>query len=200
MTPASVGPFSICYDLETVRRLVHKLEALRLFGKKHVATLIHDFAKCQLLMSEGREFEARQLIEGLVQRYEAPEVAAAFGEGHFKSIYGGVMFALGALYPYEFGTKTLDVAQRMEALGVRVWAAGADQVRLLHHALRGEAERVQYYRERVELYAVQGNTSWQAEVFWPVLLLMGDALARATRSACAACRSSSPVARTTCPA
>jgi hypothetical protein len=177
MTPASVGTFSICYDFETVRRLVLKLEPLRLFGPNHVATLIHDFARTQQLMCEGREFEARQLIEPLIKRYEAPQVAATFGEGHYKSIYGGVLFALGALYPYEFGTKTLDIAQRMEGLGVRVWAMGADQVRLLHHALRGETERVQYYRERVELYAVQGSTSWQAEVFWPVLLLMGDALA-----------------------
>jgi tetratricopeptide (TPR) repeat protein len=176
MTPASVGTFAICYDLATVRRLVEKLEPLRLFGSSHVATLIHDFARAQALMCEGRELEARQLVEPLLKRYEAPHVAAAFGEGHFKSIYGGVLFALGALYPYEFGTKTLDVAQRMEGLGVRVWAMGADQVRLLHHALRGETERVQYYRERVELAAVQGSTSWQAEVFWPVLLLMGDAL------------------------
>jgi tetratricopeptide (TPR) repeat protein len=177
MTPASLGTFAICYDLETVRRLIKKLEPLRLFGPNHVATLIHDFARTQALMCEGRELEALQLIEPLVERYEAPHVAATFGEGHFKSIYGGVLFSLGTLYPYEFGTKTLDVAQRMESLGVRVWAMGADQVRLLHHALRGETERVQYYRERVELYAVQGSNSWQSEVFWPVLLLMGDALA-----------------------
>jgi hypothetical protein len=177
MTPASIGTFAICYDIETVRRLMTKLEPLRLFGKNHVATLLLEFGRGQLLMCEGRELEARNLMEDLAKRFEAPHVAATLGEGHFKSVFGGVLFSLGALYPYEFGTKTLDVAQRMEALGVRVWAMGADQVRLLHHAFRGEAERVQYYRERVELYAVQGSTSWQAEVFWPVLLLMSDALA-----------------------
>jgi hypothetical protein len=81
------------------------------------------------------------------------------------------------LYPYEFGEQALSVAQRMESLGVRIWAMNADQIRLLHHALRGETEQIRYYRERVELYAVQGNASWQAEVFWPVLLLTCDALA-----------------------
>jgi tetratricopeptide (TPR) repeat protein len=177
LMPAAVSVHAICYDIETTRRLVKKLTPMRLFGPGHLATLFHDFIGTSLLMSESREFEARNAIERLLSEFEAPHVKAALGEGHFKSIFGGVLNSLGVLYPYEFGDKALGVAERMEALGVRIWAMNADQIRLLHHALRGETDQIRHYRERVELYAVQGSTSWQAEVFWPVLLLTCDALA-----------------------
>jgi Protein kinase domain/AAA ATPase domain len=177
IVPASVATQAVCYETEAVRRLSEKLSPLRLFGEGHIATLMHDFARVQVSLSEGRELEGLKTLEDLLVKFEAPHVAATLGEGHFKSIYGGIMFGLGTVYPYQFGDATLRIADRMEKLGVRTWAMGADQIRLLHHAFRGETERVQHYRERVELYAVQGGTSWQAEVFWPVLLLAGDTLA-----------------------
>jgi tetratricopeptide (TPR) repeat protein/tRNA A-37 threonylcarbamoyl transferase component Bud32 len=177
LMPAAVSVHAICYDIETTRRLVKKLTPVRLFGPGHLGTLFHDFTCTSLLMSESRELEARDAIEKLVREFEAPHVKAALGEGHFKSIFGGVLNSLGVLYPYEFGDKALGVAERMEAIGVRIWAMNADQIRLLHHALRGETDQIRHYRERVELYAVQGSTSWQAEIFWPVLLLTCDALA-----------------------
>jgi hypothetical protein len=177
IVPASVATHAICYETETVRRLTAKLEPLRLFGADHIATLMHDFARLQVDLSEGRELDGLQKLETLLVKFEAPHVVATLGEGHFKSIYGGILFGLGTVYPYQFGDTTLRIAERMEKLGVRTWAMGADQIRLLHHAFRGETERVQHYRERVELYATQGGTSWQAEVFWPVLLLTSDTLA-----------------------
>jgi tetratricopeptide (TPR) repeat protein/tRNA A-37 threonylcarbamoyl transferase component Bud32 len=177
LMPAAVSTHAICYDIETVRRLVKKLTPMRLFGPGHLGTLFHDFVNTALLMSESRELEARAAIEKLLAEFQAPHVKAALGEGHFKSIFGGVLNSLGVLYPYEFGDKALAVAEQMEALGVRIWAMNADQIRLLHHALRGESAQIRHYRERVELYAVQGSTSWQNEVFWPVLLLTCDALA-----------------------
>jgi tetratricopeptide (TPR) repeat protein len=177
LMPAAVGVHAICYDIETTSRLVKKLTPVRLFGPGHLGTLFHDLIATTLLMSESRELESRDAIEKLLREFEAPHVKAALGEGHFKSIFGGVLNSLGVLYPYEFGDKALAVAERMEALGVRIWAMNADQIRLLHHALRGESDQIRHYRERVELYAVQGSTSWQTEIFWPVLLLTCDALA-----------------------
>jgi tetratricopeptide (TPR) repeat protein len=177
VVPAAVSAHAICYDIAAVRRLVKKLEPLRLFGPGHLGTMFHDFGRTSLLMSESRELEARQALEKLLKQFEQPYVKAILGEGHYKSIYGGVLNSLGVLYPYEFGDKALGVAERMEALGVRIWAMAADQIRLLHHALRGESDQIRHYRERVELYAVQGAASWQTEIFWPVLLLTCDALA-----------------------
>jgi hypothetical protein len=52
----------------------------------------------------------------------------------------------------------------------------AEEVRMLYHAFRGETEEVARYRTRVELFALQGSTTWQADIFWPILLLGGELL------------------------
>jgi tetratricopeptide (TPR) repeat protein len=68
----------------------------------------------------------------------------------------------------------------------------ADQIRMLYHAFRGESEEVQRYRERVELFAVQGSTTWQVEMFWPAILVAADVL---TGDAIAARRTAEQLAR-----
>jgi hypothetical protein len=59
---------------------------------------------------------------------------------------------------------------------------GADQLRLLHHTLRAEHPQIEYYLDRVETFAIERATMWQAEMHWPFMLLpghveAGDALA-----------------------
>ncbi|HET6331764.1 MAG TPA: protein kinase [Polyangiales bacterium] len=178
IVPASVGTFNICYDITAVERLTTALEPLRLFGPDHIATLMHDFARAQLAMGQSREWDAREILERLDTQFNRPQIIEVLGEAHWRAMYGGILYSLGILHPYEFGSRALERARAMEALGVRVWAMAADQVRMLYHALRGESERVNHYRERVELYAVQGSSTWQSELFWPVLLLGSELLCK----------------------
>jgi hypothetical protein len=171
MVPASIGTQNIVFDLAAVRRFTEKLRPLTLFGEKHIASLMFDFANAQYLMSTGREDQAHDLLEKLQRGFPDPAIRKVLGEAHWKAMYGGILFSLGCVYPYEFGQRSLAVAREMETLGVRVWAMAAEEVRMLHHAFRGESEAVAGFRERVELFAVQGSTTWQAEIFWPILLL-----------------------------
>jgi tRNA A-37 threonylcarbamoyl transferase component Bud32 len=171
LVPAATGTQNIVFDLPATKRFVHLLEPLKLFGKGHIASMMYDFADTQYLMSHAREADATDLLEQLRRDLPAPAIKKTLGEAYWKAMYGGVLFSLGILYPYEFGTRTLDIAREMEELGVRVWAMAAEEVRMLYHALRGESEAVQRCRERVELFAVQGSTTWQADIFWPILLM-----------------------------
>jgi tRNA A-37 threonylcarbamoyl transferase component Bud32 len=171
LVPASIGTQNIVFDLPVVQRFTEKLRPLTLFGEKHIASLMFDFANAQYLMSTGREDGAHDLLENLRRDFPDPAIRKVLGEAHWKAMYGGILFSLGCVYPYEFGERSLAIAREMETLGVRVWAMAAEEVRMLHHAFRGEAEAVAQYRERVELFAVQGSTTWQAEIFWPILLL-----------------------------
>ena len=184
LVPASIGTQNIVFDLPALRRFVALLKPLKLFGKKHIASLMYDFAYSQYLMGFGKEKEATELLETLRLTFPDPrwKLKQVLGEAHWKAMYGGILFSLGIGYPYEFGSRALTIANEMEALGVRVWAMAAEEVRMLHHAMRGESEPVQRCRERVELFAVQGSTTWQADIFWPILLLdteirAGDAIA-----------------------
>jgi hypothetical protein len=54
----------------------------------------------------------------------------------------------------------------------------ANQIRTLHHSLRGEVELARAYRTRVEAYAVQAGSSWQAEVWGPCSQILACELVR----------------------
>jgi hypothetical protein len=176
VVPAAVGTTNICYGIDAVERMVSAAEPLRLFGEDHIATIMHDYALSHLKMGQGREYEARAVLDRLEIKFQKPEVMGAFGEGAFKVVYGSQLFARGIIYVYEFGKAALEMAEQMEQLGARLPAIAATQLRMLYHALRGESEQVQHYRDQVELFAVQGSTTWQTEVFWPVLLLTGEVM------------------------
>ena len=176
VVPPAVATSNICYDIATVKRMVDRLEPLAYFGKGHIASLMRDFAIAQLRMGQSRELDALNDLELMEQRYRQPKVVRLMGEELWRALYGGVLFSQGVLKPYWFGDQALEIAGRMEQLGFNIWQMAADQVRLLHHALRGESEQVRHYGERVELFAVRGGTTWQAEMFWPVLLLSGTVL------------------------
>jgi hypothetical protein len=182
LVPATVGTQNIVFDLDATERFTHKLEPLKLFGKGHIASIMYDFADAQYLMSFGKEKQATELLEELRRIFPDPAIKKVLGEAFWKAMYGGILFSIGIVYPYEFGGRALEIAREMEELGVRVWAMAAEEVRMLHHALRGESEAVQRCRERVELFAIQGSTTWQADIFWPILLMdseirAGDAIA-----------------------
>jgi hypothetical protein len=178
LVPSALAAPNICYEIETVQRLVEMLAPLRLFGPTHFGTLMHDYARGQMYMGQGREYEARELLARWHTQFSQPSVVTTLGINRWNLMCGGMLFARGILAAYTGGNDALTHAQAMEQLGLQVWVMAADQVRLLHHALRGESERVSHYRERVELHAVQGSSMWQAETFWPVLLLGADALTR----------------------
>lgn len=174
--PPAVATSNICYDVATVARMVERLEPLSYFGERHIASLMRDFAIAQLRMGQGRELEALEDLLLMEQRYCNPKIVKLLGKDLWSALYGGVLFSQGVLYPYWFGETALKIAERMEQLGFNIWRMAADQIRLLYHALRGESEQMQRFSERVELFAVQGGTTWQAEMFWPVLLLSGTVL------------------------
>jgi tRNA A-37 threonylcarbamoyl transferase component Bud32 len=182
IVPSTVGTFNICYDIAAVKRISEALEPLRLFGDDHIGSIMHDNALGMLGMGQGREADARVVMLRNREQFGSKKISDLLGHASWSAMYGGILFSVGILQAYEWGTRTLESAAEMDALGVRLWGMAADQLRMLHHALRGETDQVQQYRERVELFAVQGGTTWQAEMFWPVLLLGAEAMSKDTLS------------------
>jgi tetratricopeptide (TPR) repeat protein len=190
--PAVTATHATCLDPVAVGRVQRVVEPLKLFGPEHVAALMYEWAPMQRLTVEGREGEAWDLVEENIRKNQSPAVREAMGEASWRAFGGGLLFPRGVFATYGFGQAALRGAEDLERLGIRVWAMAADQIRMLYHAFRGESEEVQRYRERVELFAVQGSTTWQAELFWPALLLNADVL---TGDAISARRTSEQLAR-----
>jgi hypothetical protein len=190
--PSVTATFATCLDPVGVGRIETIVQPLKLFGAEHIAGLLYEWAPMQRLTVQGREGEARDLVELNVRRNQSPFARAALGEASWKSFTAGLLFPRGLFEAYAFGDGALRGAAELEGLGIRVWAMAADQIRMLYHAFRGESDEVIRYRDRVELFAVQGSATWQAELFWPALLLNADVL---TGDAIAARRTSEQLAR-----
>ena len=190
--PAIVGTAATCLDTARVARIKRIVEPLQLFGPEHVAGILYNWAPNQLLVASGREGEALESIERCIVASARPHVRETMGEANWRSQHGGLLFVRALFETYSFGNGALGAVEELEQLGIRVWAMAADQIRMLYHAFRGESEDVQRYRERVELFAVQGSTTWQAEMFWPAIFLSADVL---TGDAIAARRTAEQLAR-----
>ncbi|HEY6559155.1 MAG TPA: AAA family ATPase [Polyangiaceae bacterium] len=174
--PSICGAAAVCLDTERVDRIANLVEPLTLFGPEHVARVLHGWAPLESLVVHGRDGEAQLEAERCLEQNRAPQVREAMGEVNWRSQYGGLAVTRCLYDAYRFGDGALRGIEELEQLGIRVWAMAAAQIRLLYHAYRGESEEVQRYRERVELFAVQGSTTWQIEMFWPALLLSADVM------------------------
>ncbi|HVW24079.1 MAG TPA: protein kinase [Polyangiaceae bacterium] len=175
MVPACVAVYATCFDADAVARVVRAITPITFFGEEHVAHAMYLFAVAEANVL-GNESESRAVWERALSRFEDPAVVEGAGEARTRALRGGVLFMLRLLDCYHFGDRALEEARHMESLGVKAWAVTADQVRMLYHALRGESAEVKTYMERVEQDVVQGAQTWQAEVFWPALLLNADVL------------------------
>jgi hypothetical protein len=183
MIPSTMGVFSTYLDAPSTERIREMLEPLSLFGQDDFPALMLAFGTDQMKATQGREPEAGLGFEQIAKRFDTQKVRETLGPWRWKGMYGGALFTRAIGLCYCFGPRALELAREMEGLGVRTWVMGADQIRMLYHAFRGEAEQVHYFRERVELCAVQGGTTWQAEMFWPALLLNSEVLAGDTIAA-----------------
>ena len=174
--PAVVGTAGTCLDTERVERIARIVEPLKLFGPGHVAGVLHNWAPLELSIVRGLDGEAWEEVERFLELNKAPLVREAMGEANWKSQYGGLLFMRSLYDAYAFDDSALRGVEELEQVGIRVWAMVADQVRMIYHAFRGESEEVQRDRERVELFAVQGSTTWQVEMFLPAILLSAEVL------------------------
>lgn len=177
---ATLGAYSLCQETSAAERMVEMARPLRLFGDKHLATLIYDSACAYLRLHRGGEHQARVLLEGYERQFREPALKRTIGEQQWKFLDGALLSTIGTLYSYEFGSRALEVATEMEQLGFRSWKMSALQVRLLHHAMRGESETARHYGDQAELFAVQGNPTWQTDMVVPPTLVEPEFQARDT--------------------
>jgi hypothetical protein len=176
LVPAAVGTFSICLDHVSVKRLRDMLKPLTLFPDDQLPHLVYEFVEALALVAQGREYESLQCRRSTLERFRNPKLRELLGESHWRSLYGGMMFTAAVMSCHCGDPRALELATELEELGIRMWAMNAAQVRMLYHAYAGNSEQVQRQRERIELFAVQGSTTWQAEIFLPSVLVNADIL------------------------
>ncbi|HKP59710.1 MAG TPA: protein kinase [Polyangiales bacterium] len=176
LQPTALGTFCVCIDVASARTIARSFEALELLPRTPFLQLIADWRHAMLCTLIGREREAIEAYDRLRRVLQEPEIAALVGEGRRRSMLGGSGYPRALLAVYCASPEALDRAREIERLGMRLWAVNANQVRGLHHAYRGEVALAQSCREQHELFATEGGTTWQSELFWPAAVLDADVL------------------------
>jgi hypothetical protein len=177
MVPAVSGTLVLCQDAPTLRRLEQRLSPLSWLGKGLPLNFLYNFVAQNTNLAAGRMVVPRDDFEDMVALLRSPATVKALNASHIEIIYGGMLCGKAFIEAYRFGHEALVNAAKAEATGIRMWALGAAQARLVYHALRGESEQVQVYRAQVELLAVQGGATWQVELSIPAALMVADFLA-----------------------
>jgi hypothetical protein len=162
-----VGVAATCLDAPRARHFANKLEHLTALGANHSATLAY---RVSMQLSKVPLEYIADTIAGyrdLLVQVLHTQPTRDFPEDSRLMIVGGVNYALGALESFRDSTAALEHADTLDGVGLKLYAMVADQVRANYHACRGESELASYYRDRVEMQAIQAGWGWQAELWAP---------------------------------
>lgn len=170
MTLAGVA--TVCNDADAVRHVTTVLEPLSGLGEGHAATWLHRHCTSLLALCEGRLGEARSGLLLVLEELDSGRRRSSFPEQSRRMFIGGALYALGAIESLRGDGEVLAYADRMEALDLRLYDTVADQLRMLHHAHRGESELARRHRDRVEGHAIARGSAWQIEVWEPPMMLL----------------------------
>jgi hypothetical protein len=159
---------TICFDIKRTQRCVQALEPLAALGDDHPAGISYGFAKTLSRLPEDRVAEVAAGCEKLIARLgDDTRPVKGLPEDSRLLLLGGAWYALGAMSVFRDGPYALHCAEKLDGLGLRLYAMAGDQVRTMYHALRGDIARAKQYRERVEMHAIQAGSGWQVEVWGP---------------------------------
>lgn len=156
-----VAVASAAIDHEAEARYIEPLRPFRALGKTHPATFMYEYCVQVIGLSEDHAAQSHRDWSELLERLPA----VRFPPNVEARLQHGALYALGLL---ECQREDEAALQRLEQLNARHTprtAMMADQLGFLYHAFRGRIDRAEHYRDRVEAYAVQHGSAWQAEIW-----------------------------------
>jgi hypothetical protein len=170
-----VGLAVIVMDGPRARRYAGLMKPLLPLGR--IAQLSHDLATGLSLITEDRHADAVDTLRAVVQDARSSR-PLGMSEGSLRLLRSGALYALGSSEALCEDPHALDRATELDSMGSLLFELFANQIRTLHHSLRGETAIARDYRARVESYALQAGSSWQAEVWAPSSRILSCELVR----------------------
>ena len=119
-------------------------------------------ARSLALQMLGREEDHRVAIQEALRELRRGR-RSDMSESEYRALLVGLITSDGINESYRESSEALARADLLDGIGTRLAQAGALRIRMIHYARRGDADRSDYYRRQVELFAIQGGTTWQGE-------------------------------------
>jgi hypothetical protein len=160
-----IGVRTIMVDARNVVILARLVDPLTGFGPKHSGQAIHRFCKCLALYMLGRESESDKFAGQAIALLRDPTACREMEPETRQALLTGMWLQRGLNECVADDSSALQVAGEIERVGAKIGDAAAHQIRMIYHLVRGEVEQAREHREKLEMHAMQGGTTWQVELF-----------------------------------
>jgi len=124
------------------------------------------YLACRTLYTQmqGREAEVKRCVDEALHELRRGR-KSDMSEYEYHSLLVGMLMSDGLNESYREASQALACADMLESVGTHIARASAERIRMIYYARRGDAERAEESRRRIELQAIQGGTVWQGEWF-----------------------------------
>jgi tetratricopeptide (TPR) repeat protein len=162
------GVYTVCVDPESAARLAQLLEPWTALGKHHTATFIYEFSMNLAATVRDRLSETALRWRRMIAALENPAEVTWLPEQLRSRYLGGALYAYGVLECWRDGPAALQIAERLERSGMKLYEMSADQLRTVYYANQANLQLFEHYRERAELHAIRRGSAWQVETWAPM--------------------------------
>jgi len=169
---ALTGLAAMTLDAQRTRRYARMLAPFKFLGEDHALAVSYRWTAAIAMLPEDRLAETLASVRRVLARIEDPRPIRDMPQPARELMRGFALYASGSLETFLEDPEALQRAAELERMDSKLFEMCANQIRANHHGLRGEEQQAQQFRERVELFAVQAGSSWQAEVWAPCSALL----------------------------
>jgi tetratricopeptide (TPR) repeat protein len=159
------GLVSVCgaaIDHEAQTRYLEPLRPFQLLGPTNPAAVVYDVCSLLIALTEDRFAEAHRGWSELAERLKHVDSLPAYIHSSFVR---ACVFALGLLECQLDDDRALARIRELEQSDVPLTMAMAAQLGFLYYGFRGDIDKSDAFRERLEAHAVRHGSAWQMEVW-----------------------------------
>jgi tetratricopeptide (TPR) repeat protein len=163
---------AVCLDAKAARAWAEHMAPLRNLSDDAAPAYAYRFALLLSAAPRERVSESSSEAQQLLERLDDPRPILELPASARNELQAGILRLLGMMELFCVGSRTLELAERLDQTGRIDHRAVADQLRFAYHALRGELGLAESYRVKVERHAVQAGRIWQNEVWAPSFFIL----------------------------
>jgi len=164
-----MGVHAACLDADG---LAHLCDVLKLWSEVEddkLGLLVREVVVAALDRLRGRDANVGEQRHRLRSLLEQPDVSRRLSHELLLDLRAGSLHGVGMVEALE-GQRALERAEELERMDSRSHACAALQIRMLKYLHDGDTVRAEECRERMEVLALDGGTSWHVDTLLPVYL------------------------------
>ena len=170
-----MGVRAVALDVQGAEAVLEKLAPLAGSPEFSSGPLILLTSQAFVFQLRGREADVDRTLRAALRMLRKGR-GRYISEAEQQALLVGLLTSDGVNECYREDSQALARADVLERIGTCLAQTAAHRIRLIHALTRGELERAEECRRRIDLHGIQGGTTWQVEWFAaPIEGMLGGA-------------------------